>query len=84
MEPLAAARGLAVEGCDDLAEGRAVEALALVRRLIDDGDSVALCTHGDVVEAVLDELGVSRSRETDKGATWVLDPGAARYLPPPG
>jgi phosphohistidine phosphatase SixA len=85
LEPLAAARGRAVEACDDLAEGGGTAALDLVRRLSDapDGDAV-LCTHGDVMENLLDGLGIHRSEETEKGATWVIGPGAAaRYLPPP-
>lgn len=84
VEPLAAARGLTVEGRDDLAEGGGEAGLRLVRRLIDGQEDVALCTHGDVMEAVLDGLGVARSGETEKGATWALEPGAARLLPPPG
>lgn len=83
VEPLAAAQGVEVEPCEELAEGAAAATLVLVRRLLE-GPAVALCTHGDVMEAVLDGLGVSRARETEKGATWVLEPGAARYLPPPG
>jgi phosphohistidine phosphatase SixA len=84
VEPLAAALGLPLEPCDDLAEGRGRAALALVRELLPGPDDVVLCTHGDVVEDVLDGLGISRSHETKKGATWALDAGAARYLPPPG
>ena len=82
VEPLAAARGLEVEPCEELAEGGAAAALVLVRRLLE-GPGVVLCTHGDVMEAVLDGRGVSRTRETEKGATWAVEPGAARYLPPP-
>ena len=83
VEPLAAARGLPVEPSDDLAEGAGRVALRRVRSLLD-GPATVLCTHGDVVEDVLDGLGVRRSEETEKGATWVLEPGEARGLPPPG
>ncbi|MGI8807395.1 MAG: SixA phosphatase family protein [Acidimicrobiales bacterium] len=81
--PLAAARALAVEPCDDLAEGQGRAGLALVRNLLAGGSHVVLCTHGDVVEAVLDGLGVRRHDETGKGATWVLNQAGAQCLPPP-
>ena len=81
---LAAARGLAVEPCDDLAEGQAVAGLALVRSLAGRPAYTVLCTHGDVVEEVLDALEVRRDEGTRKGATWVLDENGARHLPPPG
>ncbi len=82
VEPLAAARGLPVERSDDLAEGSGRVALRRVRSLLD-GPATVLCTHGDVVEEVLDGLGVRRSSETEKGATWVLAPGKTQSLPPP-
>lgn len=81
--PLAAARGLAVEPADELAEGEGPAALALVRRLLPGPDHTVLCSHGDVVEEVLDALGVERHDVTDKGATWVLEAGARRRLAPP-
>ena len=85
VAPLAAAHGLAVEPCDDLAEGQARAGLALVRSLLAGAGvgSTVLCTHGDVVEEVLDGLGVSREDSTRKGATWVLDHDGARHLAPP-
>ena len=83
VAPLAAARGLAVEPCDDLAEGEGRAGVALVRSLLEGESYVVLCTHGDVVEEVLDGLGVRRDDETRKGATWVLDDAGSRYLPPP-
>ncbi len=83
VEPLAAARGLTVEPTDDLAEGEGPAALALVRSLLDQTGDTVLCSHGDVVDEVLDGLGVVRDDITRKGATWVLGAGAARALPPP-
>jgi 8-oxo-dGTP diphosphatase len=83
VAPLAAARGLAVEPSDDLAEGEGGAGIALVRSLLDEPGFTALCTHGDVVEEVLDALAVRRDDETDKGATWVLGDGEARCLPAP-
>ena len=83
VAPVAAARGLPVEDSDDLAEGGGRVAVMRVRSLLD-GPPTVLCTHGDVVEDVLDALGVRRDSETDKGATWVLGTGEPRHLPPPG
>lgn len=84
VAPLAAARGLVVEPTDDLAEGSATPALALVRSLVAEPGHTVLCTHGDVMEGVLDDLGVRRDGFTRKGATWVLDGEGIRHLPPPG
>ena len=83
VAPLAAARGLTVEPAGELAEGEGPAALALVHRLLPGPDYSILCTHGDVVEEVLDALGVERDGVTDKGVTWVLELGAARYFEPP-
>jgi phosphohistidine phosphatase SixA len=80
VEPLAGALGLPVEERPELAEGSTAEdVLRLVGSL--DGETVVLCTHGDVVHELLGE-------ESKKGSTWALDvtpDGLARreYLPPP-
>jgi 8-oxo-dGTP diphosphatase len=84
VAPVAAARGLAVEPCDDLAEGEGRAGIALTRRLLGEPGHTVLCSHGDVVEEVLDALGVRREEFTRKGATWVLDGAGARHLDPPG
>lgn len=83
VAPLAAARGLAVEPCDDLAEGEGHAGIALARRLLPEPGFTVLCSHGDVVEEVLDALAVEREQFTRKGATWVLDEAGARHLPAP-
>jgi len=83
VAPLAAALGLAVEPSDDLAEGQGPAGLVLARSLVGAAGHTVLCTHGDVVEEVLDGLGVGRDEGTRKGATWVLDGDGARHLPPP-
>jgi 8-oxo-dGTP diphosphatase len=88
VEPLAAARGLAVEPTDDLAEGAGHRPL---RRLLGEAGDAALCTHGDVLQDFLewlDRRGVDLDGGMAKGSTWVLDTVhgevvAARYLPPP-
>ena len=80
VEPLADALGLRVEEAPQLEEGASKDDVHdLVARLTD--ELPALCTHGDVVEALVGEEG-------EKGATWVLEleRGQVRlleYLPPP-
>ena len=88
VEPLAAARGLAVETTDDLAEGAGHR--PVLRLLAEVGDA-ALCTHGDVLQDVLEWLerhGVVLDGGMAKGSMWMLDTVhgevvAARYLSPP-
>ncbi len=93
LEPLAEARGLALETTEGLGEGAPVDrALELMLSAADHGPA-ALCTHGDVMMFALEELheaGVPLEGplEFKKGATWILDvrDGAfarGRYLPPP-
>lgn len=83
VAPLAAARGLAVEPCDDLAEGEGEAGIALARRLLTEPGDTVLCSHGDVVEEVLDAFGVQRDGYTRKGATWVIEQAGARHLAAP-
>ncbi|HVL06005.1 MAG TPA: phosphoglycerate mutase family protein [Acidimicrobiales bacterium] len=83
VAPLAAARGLAVEPCDDLAEGEGQAGISLTRRLLSHDHHTVLCSHGDVVEEILDALGVPRDDFTRKGATWVLDEVGALRLEAP-
>lgn len=91
VEPLAERLGLTVEIAPELAEGTgATGVLKLARDA--DGPSV-MCTHGDVLDALLDflveeglELG-SKPR-CAKGSTWALEVEegrvvAATYLPAP-
>lgn len=91
LAPLARARGLDVEEAEALAEGSYDEALALVRKVA--REAVALCSHGDVLPAVLTALAADGAvlpgpTKPKKGATWVLEADAGRivrgaYLPPP-
>lgn len=93
VAPLAAARGLAVELSDHLAEGRGVAAVALVRGLLALHDDILLCTHGDIVYDVLHGLGLPTGVPMQKGSAWVLEAGPAgpgerapvkaRYREPP-
>jgi 8-oxo-dGTP diphosphatase len=81
LEPLAARLSAPVEPDPALAEGAtAEEALALIGRL--GPGPVVLCTHGDVMEAL-----VGAGQPTEKGAAWVLALGDGavepiRYWPP--
>jgi 8-oxo-dGTP diphosphatase len=91
VEPLAKARGLRVEEADALGEGgRAADVLRLMGRLAPAG--AALCSHGDVIGALVEELVDRRLLAPDqarysKGSTWLLEMDgsavtSARYLPP--
>jgi 8-oxo-dGTP diphosphatase len=77
VEPLAKRRKLLVEPRKDLEEGAGGESvIRLVRQF--KGRSVVLCTHGDLVEELLELLIaqglVSRARASlEKGSTWVLE-----------
>jgi 8-oxo-(d)GTP phosphatase len=81
LEPLSARLAMPVEPDDAIAEGASAEqALALFGRL--GPGPVVLCTHGDVVEALLGDAAPKK-----KGSTWLLtrrDGGVrpVRYWPP--
>jgi phosphohistidine phosphatase SixA len=90
LEPLAEALGLEIEVDADLAEGEAVPATSLVLSLA--GEAVALCTHGDVIPAVLTALagdgGVNLDSQAhrvprsgaSKGSVWVLEALDGRFV----
>jgi len=92
VQPLATKRKLPVEPRKDLEEGSGGESIL---RLVQEfkGRNVVLCTHGDLVEELLEQLIqkglVPRSRANmEKGSTWVLEETAgkisgARYLAAP-
>ena len=92
VEPLATARKLPVESRMDLEEGSGGESIV---RLVQEskGRNVVACTHGDLVEELLEQLIqkglLSRSEaKMEKGSTWVLEETAgkitgARYLAAP-
>jgi 8-oxo-dGTP diphosphatase len=82
VEPLALARRLAIEHRQELAEGASKEDVLALLRDAGKADSVVLCTHGDVVAAVL-------GHESEKGSTWVLERrggevNSVEYLPAAG
>jgi 8-oxo-dGTP diphosphatase len=93
VEPLANRRKLPVERVSELEEGAGGESvLRLVQKFR--RRHVVLCTHGDVMEEVLEGLIakglVQRARANmEKGSTWALEEKdgevtGAKYLPPPG
>jgi broad specificity phosphatase PhoE len=93
VRPLAEARGLAVEETEALFEGSGPgPAHELIRSVA--GGAIALCTHGDVIELLLDDLAehgveLSDGRLLKKGSIWVFTVDASRiasgrYVPPPG
>ena len=92
VEPLAQLHKLPIVPRTDLEEGAGGESIIrLVREF--KGRNVVLCTHGDVVEELLELLIseglVQRARANlEKGSTWVLDETdgkvtGAKYLPAP-
>jgi broad specificity phosphatase PhoE/8-oxo-dGTP pyrophosphatase MutT (NUDIX family) len=92
LEPLASERGLTLEESEDLAEGAGpARALALLSEVSE--KPTVLCSHGDVIEEVLQHLSAEglelpHPPPLRKGSTWVLETEGdgfvgARYLPPP-
>lgn len=88
VRPLALARSITIEERDELAEGAPTEsALSLVRSR---GGAVVMCSHGDVIPAIVLGLAERGIEMLDppawrKGSTWMLerDGGlftAVRYL----
>jgi 8-oxo-dGTP diphosphatase len=89
VEPLAEARGLSI--VEDNALWEAMP-LTGIRRLADELEHVVLCSHGDLIPDLVDQLideGLDATgRDCKKGSTWVLEregPTFVRgtYLPPP-
>jgi 8-oxo-dGTP diphosphatase len=91
VQPLAKKLGVPVESIPALGEGGSTrEVVELLASLPDDS---VLCSHGDVVPAVIDALqarGMALEGEPDyrKGATWVIERDGdefmrARATPPP-
>jgi 8-oxo-dGTP diphosphatase len=75
VQPVADALSLPIESRDELAEGSGLEAVRLIRELVD--GSAVLCTHGDVAAQVLDSLVTEGGTGPDrpvlqKGDVWVI------------
>jgi 8-oxo-dGTP diphosphatase len=91
VQPLARKLGLPVEKTPALAEGgRVREVVELLASL---PDHSVLCSHGDIIPAVIDVLqshGMAMEGDPDyrKGATWVIERDGdefvrAHAIPPP-
>ncbi len=77
VEPLAEQRKLPVVPRKDLEEGSGGESILRLAQEFK-GRNVVLCTHGDLVEELLEQLIaeglVSRARvQLEKGSTWILE-----------
>ena len=91
VAPLADELGVEIETTDALAEGaRVSQALRLFEKVQD--RQAVLCTHGDVMQDLLDHFGRHgvklRDHRMEKGSVWVFDLEGnevqrARYMPPP-
>ena len=92
VEPLAKARKLSVRESADLAEGRGITGLYVFFNDAD-LDDVVLCTHGDLVWELVEDLTNRRvlpafREQFEKGSTWVVEvedgaPLGARYISAP-
>ena len=76
VKPLAAKLGLDVEPIETLAEGHAVN--AAIELLAALPDNSVVCSHGDLIPAVIDALewrGMHVEGDPDwrKGSTWILE-----------
>ena len=92
VQPLARARRLAVQKTPSLAVGAGLKGAL---QFIEDPKlrDVVLCTHGDVVQELVEELIKRRIVKAsqgglEKGCTWVVEvekgsPVGARYIPAP-
>lgn len=91
VAPLTARLEMPLEITEALAEGPEDDALALVRSL--GSGNVVMCSHGDIIPALLDtfrrmdRVDLGTGPRCQKGSVWMLEPGPvfnrAVYLPPP-
>ena len=81
IRPLALARRLPIIESESLSEGAALEdALALLES--SDGGGHVLCSHGDVIPAIVlhladNGMAIDGERAWKKGSTWVLERGTS-------
>jgi 8-oxo-dGTP diphosphatase len=91
LEPLASNRGLTIEERPELEEHIPVEgAFDLVKHLA--GSNALLCSHGDVIPALIERLQLEGAKvpdpaDTKKGSVWIIETKGNRfvkadYLPP--
>jgi 8-oxo-dGTP diphosphatase len=84
VEPLAAARGLAVEPVAELREGVSVTDLVRAIASLDERPTV-VCSHGTEIESMIDRFHrdgatIEGARGIAKGSVWVLDREAGRVV----
>ena len=91
VEPVAEKLSVEVETSDALAEGAPLSQALRLFEKVQDRDAV-LCTHGDVMQDLLDHFGRHgvklRDHRMEKGSIWVFETEGdkvrrARYVPPP-
>jgi 8-oxo-dGTP diphosphatase len=91
VTPLARRLDVDVETADALAEGTRLQHALRLFEKVQDRD-VVLCTHGDVMQELLDHFGRHgvklRDHRMEKGSIWVFETEGdtvrrARYVPPP-
>jgi hypothetical protein len=92
LEPLAAAIGGMVEPDETLAEAMGAKAVDAWRLWVAEGGTTVLCTHGDVVLALLEHVAETGVRVRpkgmpSKGSVWSFTGAgaieSAQYLRPP-
>ena len=90
VRPIAEQRGIPLTEDDALAEGTPFDTIdRLLRRA--SAHHVLLCSHGDVIGAIVTTLKhhrlIPRSAGWPKASTWILDgwpdPDGTRFVPPP-
>jgi phosphohistidine phosphatase SixA len=91
VAPVSAATGVAISTSEELAEGSGAD--GLLSLISPNGSDTVICSHGDVLDAVVARLasqGVPIDPEVPfaKGASWWLETEgdavvAASYVPPP-
>ncbi len=87
VEPLALARGLAIEEDDTLWEGSLLgDVLDLLARHRDRSDGLAhlvACSHGDIIPELVDHLGATgvpiKGHGCEKGSIWILSHDGKRW-----
>lgn len=86
LEPLSSSLGTTIEYHEALMEGaRPVNAVELLRDLAESSGNVAICSHGDVISAVLTTLAhegtvLIGGRGCGKGSVWELTPRGRDFV----
>jgi phosphohistidine phosphatase SixA len=80
VAPLARALGRDVVVLDELYEGMGLAVLPQIRAA---AGTTVWCSHGDVLDDLLDAFGVRERPRFKKAAAFVIDGDEARYVRPP-